>query len=43
MHGETIKFSKQILQKIRSVGAEVFQADGQTERQTDMKKLTPKI
>ena len=35
-------FSKQILVKIRPVGAEVLQADGQTERQTDMTKLTPK-
>jgi len=39
----TLEFSKQVLLKIRPVGAEVFQADGQMERQTDMMKLTPKI
>jgi hypothetical protein len=39
----TLEFSKQNLVQIRPVGAEVFQADGQTERRTDMTKLTPKI
>jgi len=38
-----LEFSKQIFVKMRPVGAEVFQSDGQTVRQTDMKKLTHKI
>ena len=38
-----VEFSKQILLKIRPVGAELFQADGLAERQTDMTKITPKI
>ena len=40
MHGTGVKTQISNFMKIRPVGAELFHADGRTDRQTDMTKLT---